>query len=170
MATRMQYSFDEPSRTHTWSFGDGLADVSYIQPEIVSDDPVAVPMLTNGAKQKIADSAALVRDTKTGQSATMREKHDAMQAVVDRLMRGEWNAQAGGKPRVVDVDCLVAAIAATRGKPVIGVRAYVEGRTEEQRKALADSKEFAEAYVIVVAQKRPVRELDDATDAEIDAI
>jgi hypothetical protein len=170
MATRMEFSFDTFSREMRWTFGFGIPDVTFTVPKVDSDDPTIEPALCNGYKQKIADAAALARDTKTGQSATFAEKRAAMQEVVDRLARGEWNALVGGKPRLVDVDALVAVIAALRQKPVVGVRAYVESRTEEQRKALAASKEFAEAYAREIARKRPARELDPDLEAGLDAI
>lgn len=167
----MKYAFDAVRREHCWAFGKGVADVVYVVPAVDSPDPIADFAVIHGTKQKIADAAAIARDTTTGKSATDQEKRDAMQTIVDRLDAGEWNAErTGGGAKAVDVDCLVAAIAATLSKNVVGVRAFVESKTDDGRKALAASEQFAAAYALAVAAKRPVRKLDDATSAELDAI
>lgn len=168
----MKYAFDAFSGTHVWTFGNGIDDVRYTQPVIVSDSPVALPMLANGAKQKIADAAAIPRDTKTGKSATDQEKRDAMQAIVDRLNNGVWNADRTGatKPKPIDVAALVAAIVALRQRPEAAVKAFVDAKTEEQRFALAMSDEFRLEYAMQCVKMRPVVALDDAALAEIDAL
>ena len=168
----MKYAFDAFSGTHVWTFGNGLEDVRYTQPVIVSDSPVAAPMLANGAKQKIADAGAIPRDTKTGKSATDAEKRDAMQAVVERLNNGVWNAERTGatKARPIDVAALVAAIVTLRQRPVEKVQAFVAAKTEEQRFALAMSDEFRLEYAMQCVKIRPVVALDDEQLAEIDAL
>ena len=143
-------------RTHTWSFGAGIDDVVYTMPKIASDDPTAEPALANGYKQKIADAGALARDQKTGAAPTPDKRAEAMRTVATRLAdEKQWNATAGAKPKLIDVDALIAAILAVKSKPEAGVRAYVESRTEDQRKNLANSKDFAEAYAIAVAKRAP---------------
>ena len=168
---RIGYAYDEPSRTHTWSFGAGIDDVVYTMPKIASDDPTAEPALANGYKQKIADAGALARDQKTGAAPTLDKRAEAMRTVATRLAdEKQWNATAGAKPKLIDVDALIAAILAVKSKPEAGVRAYVESRTEDQRKNLANSKDFAEAYAIAVAKARAVRELSAELQSELDAI
>lgn len=157
----MKKTYDAPSRTLTWIYGGSIPDLTYTVPTIVSDDPTADHALVNGYAQKIGDAGAIARSTETGKSATDADKRAAMQTVVDRLVAGEWNATAKTRaPKTIDVGALVAAIAGISGKGVVAVRAYVEGRTEEQRAALAGSKQFAAAYATALAQARPATDID----------
>jgi len=167
---RMIYSFDAPTRELRWTFGNGIEDVAFTAPDAPMDSLVFIAMV-HGFKQKIADTAAMECDTETGKSAPMVAKRAAMQTVVERLNAGEWNAtRTGATPKTVDVDSLIAAMAAATGKSVIGVRAYVEGRTEEQRKALVANDKYREGYAIALVHKRPAGVLSDEDEAEIDAI
>ncbi len=50
----------------------------------------------HGLKQKIVDAAAMSRDTETGLPASADDKRDACNAVIDRLLAGEWNATTRG--------------------------------------------------------------------------
>lgn len=59
-------------------------------------------LMVHGLKQKVADAAAIPRDTETGRSATDGEKCRAMRAVADRIVAGVWTAargEGGGAPR-----------------------------------------------------------------------
>lgn len=49
--------------------------------------------MLHGLRQKICDAAAIARNTETGRSASITEKHAEMRAVADRLMDGQWNAK-----------------------------------------------------------------------------
>lgn len=173
----MRHEFNVATRTHCWTFGGGVADVKFSVPFIVADeatgmDATADQAMIHGYKQKIADAAAISRDTTTGRSATDADKRAAMQEVVDRLNRGEWSATAKATgPKKVNVDALVAAIAAVSKKhDVVRVRLFVESKDDAGRKALAASEQFAEAYAVAVANARPKRELTAEEQAEIDAI
>jgi len=172
----MKYAWNAEKRTHVWTFAGDVGVVEFTVPvaQWVQDcgaGSTADAALIHGYKQKIGDAAAIARNTETGATATDADKRDAMQAVVDRLNNGEWNAVArGGGAKVVNIDALVAAIAAVTNKPVVAVRAWVESKTDEQRKAYTASREFAEAYAIAVAQARPRAKLDETTAAEIDSL
>lgn len=65
-------------------------------------DEIKHALMLHGLKQKVADAAAIPRDTETGRSATDADKIKAMRAVADRIIAGEWAARAGeggGAPR-----------------------------------------------------------------------
>ena len=49
----------------------------------------------HGLKQKLVDAAAIARNPDTGRSATIEDKYDAVKAVYDRLLSGQWNAPRG---------------------------------------------------------------------------
>lgn len=173
-----KYGFDETKREMRWTFGAGIADVVFNPPEAYGEshgenpiDSTIGPALLNGYKQKIADAMAISVDTTTGKSATMQEKAAAARAMAQQLADGIWNAaRAAAMPKTVDVTALVAVIAAKLDKSPIGVRAYVEAKDEAGRRALADSAEFAESYVLQVAKSRPLVALSADEQSELDAI
>jgi hypothetical protein len=66
----------------------------YAYPDKLGD--VLTPtLILHGLKQKLIDAAAISRDPETGRSATVADKWAAVEAVWQRLLAGEWNAQRG---------------------------------------------------------------------------
>lgn len=53
-------------------------------------------LMAHGLKQKIADGAAMSRNPETGRPATDADKIARMRAIADRLMAGQWRAEAEG--------------------------------------------------------------------------
>ncbi len=169
----MKHSFDVGTRTHRWTFGNGIADVVMAIP--ATDHPTYEQAAVHGYKQKVGDAAAIVRDTTSGKSATDVEKRAAMQTVVDRILNDElWNAERTGerkqKVTAVNVDALVAAIVSIRSRPVAAVRAFVEAKSEETRFALAFSDEFRMAYAAEVVALAVAKPLDEGLSNELDEI
>lgn len=58
-------------------------------------DEIKHALMLHGLKQKVADAAAIPRDTETGKSASDEDKIAAMRAVAGRIVAGEWAARAG---------------------------------------------------------------------------
>lgn len=58
-------------------------------------DDIKHQLMLHGLKQKVADAAAIPRDTETGRSASDEDKIAAMRAVAGRIVAGEWAARAG---------------------------------------------------------------------------
>ena len=50
----------------------------------------------HGLKQKLVDAAAISRNPETGRAATVEDKYQAVKAVYDRLLSGQWNATREG--------------------------------------------------------------------------
>ena len=50
----------------------------------------------HGLKQKLVDAAAISRNQETGRPATVEDKYQAVKAVYDRLLAGQWNATREG--------------------------------------------------------------------------
>lgn len=50
----------------------------------------------HGLKQKLVDAAAISRNQETGRPATVEDKYQAVKAVFDRLLSGQWNATREG--------------------------------------------------------------------------
>lgn len=168
----MKHAFNAPTRTHTWTFSRDVNDVRYVVTKY-DVDPVDDAAMVHGFKQKIADAAA-IPFAKNDRYATDQEKRDAMQAVVDRLNDGKWNAELGGggkKPKLVNVEALVAAIVAIRGRAEAAVRAFVDAKTEEQRNALSMNDEFWLEYAMqCVRLAGPAKALDAGLTDELDAL
>jgi hypothetical protein len=169
----MLYSFDAFSGKMEWAFpGTSLTPVTFTIPNrdaIAAIDDLSYPAIHNGYKQKIGDAAAIARNTETGKPATAQDKRDAMQAVVDRLNNGEWNAvKTGGKPKMVNRAILAMVIAAVKGKDVTKISKWVETKTAEQVQDLANSVDFAEAYILQMSKQRPMAVLDEEVLDELD--
>ena len=52
--------------------------------------------MMHGLKQKLVDAAAISRNPETGRPATVEDKYQAVKAVYDRLLSGQWNATREG--------------------------------------------------------------------------
>ena len=50
----------------------------------------------HGLKQKLVDAAAISRNPETGRAASVEDKFQAVKAVFDRLLSGQWNATREG--------------------------------------------------------------------------
>jgi hypothetical protein len=167
----MKHEYDVGTRTHRWTFGHGIADITFTVPG--TDHPTYATAAIHGYKQKIADAGAIVRDTKTGKSATDAEKRVAMQSIVDRILNDElWNAERGGervrKVPPINVAALVAAIVAIRQRPLEAVQAFVEAKTEETRFAMAMGDEFRLQYAMECTRLVIAKPLDATTAEELD--
>lgn len=51
--------------------------------------------IMHGLKQKLVDAAAISRNPDTGRSASIHDKFEAVRAVFNRLLAGQWNATRG---------------------------------------------------------------------------
>lgn len=98
-------------------------------------DDVRTQGLFHGVKQKLVDSMALSRDTKTGRSASWADKHAAMSAMVDRLERGLWNERAeGGGPEGGLLRQALRNLWPT--KDVADIDAFLKALSDDEEKAL----------------------------------
>ena len=52
--------------------------------------------MMHGLKQKLVDAAAISRNPETGRAASVEDKYQAVKAVYDRLLSGQWNATREG--------------------------------------------------------------------------
>lgn len=66
----------------------------------------------HGLEQKTGDAAAILKDKKSGRSASVAEKRSAIVEVAERLAKpdGDWNLKGGRGP--VDSDSLLAKLTA----------------------------------------------------------
>jgi hypothetical protein len=130
----MSYSYDTATRLMAWDFGTAIGRVEYTLPDYGLTE-FGDSMLHNGAKQKIADAAAL------GQGATAREKFDAMSECVENLRAERWNLPRGES----DVATYLArAIVDVDGKNLESVKKWLAGKKPAERAALAAVPKYAD--------------------------
>lgn len=115
--------------TQTFTIG-GQSKVFH--PDMVHAD-LRVRAELHGWRQRIQDKAAIVRDVKTGQSATADQKRAAVFAMIDHLESGtdQWNLKAGGGSRKSEADWVVEALADIQGLSVDEARERIESSAEK---------------------------------------
>ena len=114
-------------------------------------DTIKNHAMLHGIKQKVGDAAAISRNTDTGVSATYDDKANAMQMVVDRLLAGGWNLEAGEREPTGGL--LAQALALVTGKTIEDVRAKLALLDKTQKTALEGQKKVADAMAKLRAQK-----------------
>ena len=119
----------------TLKFADGFA--ATLMRENLSED-ILIQATLHGLKQKLVDAAAIARNTETGASATVQDKKEAVLAVLNRLMAGEWNKTREGGESAAKGSLLLLALG--RMNPAGDMSALAErvkAMTDEQRAALS---------------------------------
>jgi hypothetical protein len=114
--------------------------------------------LIHGLKQKLVDAAAISRDTKTGKSATIEQKYDAVKAVYDRLLNGTWNEEREGGGQA---SYLLQAIMRVKGKDEATVREWLGKKSDAEKKAL----ELNPAISSVITELKAAKAKDVDSDA-----
>lgn len=121
--------------------------------------------LLHGIKQKLVDAAAIARNPDTGLSATVDDKIAAVFTVYDRLMAGEWNAQREGGGQL---SLLLAALIETTGKAPDVVKAWLDKKSDAEKKALALNPKVAEVINRIRAERLKTADID--TDGMLDEL
>lgn len=130
--------------TVTFSNGKDLAiDTSTLTPEIQR-----MAML-HGIKQKLVDAGAIARNTDTGLSASIDDKHAAVAEVHARLIgpNATWNKERGngGEKPTKGKDLLPLAIMEMTGKDRAYVDQFLSSKTKAEREALKKNPRVLEA-------------------------
>lgn len=134
----IQATIDGTKLTLTFANGATLN----IDASLVSDD-IQRHAVMHGLKQKLVDAAAISRNTETGRPASVSDKYEAVKTVYDRLLRGEWNAtREGGGTGGMLLQAL-CHIHADRKTPE-QIRAWLEGKTDQEKAALRKNPKVAE--------------------------
>lgn len=90
----------------------------------------------HGIGQKLVDAAAKPRDTGNGAPATPAEKYEAIRAVYDRLLAGEWNAPAGSGGGNEGGLLAQALVRLYPTKTREQINAYLAGKSDKEKAAL----------------------------------
>ena len=79
-----------------------------------------------GAKTRIGNASHMERNPETGLSATPREKAEAMRAVHETLLTGEWSARKVGGGAGREAGITLRALAEVQGLPVEAMRQRID--------------------------------------------
>lgn len=99
--------------------------------------------IMHGLKQKLVDAAAITRDPETGRSATIQTKYDAIEAIIARLMGGEWNKNRSGVPTGGLLKRALVQMYAGR-KTAEQIEAFLAGKSDKEKTALRKNPQVAE--------------------------
>jgi hypothetical protein len=147
-------------------FANGLGlmlDTIELAPEVIGQ------ALMHGLKQKLVDAAAMTRNPETGRSATVQDKHDAVKAVLDRLLSGEWNKRREGGPTGGLLKRALLKMYDGRKTPD-QIDAYLAKLSDKEKAALRKNPKVAEAIEeLRAADLKDGEEMPDLL-AELDAM
>lgn len=128
-------------------------------------ESVSLAATLHGLKQKICDAAAISRDPETGRPASVRDKYEAMRAVAERLLAGEWNARRGdGTGAGAGGGGLLArALVRFTGKTPEAIREFLAGKSRAEHTALRGNPKIAAIIDEIKAERGGAGDVD--TDA-----
>ena len=116
-------------------------------------EQIAMQALLHGLKQKLVDAAAISRDHETGRSATVEDKFEAVKAVFDRLLAGQWNATREGGGQVKGGLLVEALCRLYPAKPREGLVEFVAAKTDKEKAALRKNPKVAAVIAQIKAEK-----------------
>jgi hypothetical protein len=137
-----------------------ILDSSMIPPQLVAY------AMVHGLKQKLVDAAAIGRNPDTGKSATIEDKFAAVHEVYQRLLDGNWNAprEGGGG----STSLLLAALIRHTGKDAETLKAWLEKKTDAEKKALTLNPKVASIINDIRAERAKADDID--TDGLLDEL
>jgi len=91
----------------------------------------------HGAEQKLGDEVAGLKD-KDGKPAEVEDMVFAIDSLMDRLEKGEWNVKRSSDG-MAGTSILARALVEHSGKPLEVIRDYLKGKTHAEKIALRNS-------------------------------
>lgn len=126
--------------------------------------------MVHGLTQKLGDAAAKTRDGVTGKSAPLDVKYNAIKAVFDNIIAGNWNLASGGVPAHALTPERVTVLAGMFAKTEADIMVWAKSRTDAQLATAFTSPKFALALAEHRAKTRTTDEdAFSGLDEEIDA-
>lgn len=123
--------------------------------------------MMHGLKQKLVDAAAISRNPETGRAATIADKYEAVKAVYERLIAGEWNATREGGGTTGGL--LLQALCRLYGdKTPEQLRDYLAGKTDAEKAALRKNPKVASVIDTIRAESGKAAGID--TDELLDEL
>lgn len=116
--------------------------------------------MMHGLKQKLVDAAAISRNPETGRAASVEDKFQAVKAVYDRLLAGQWNAirEGGGNAGGLLFQALCRMYAGR--KTAEDVKAFLAEKTDAEKAALRKNPRVAASIEEIRAEQGKVADID----------
>lgn len=116
--------------------------------------------MMHGLKQKLVDAAAISRNPETGRAATVEDKYQAVRAVYDRLLSGQWNAtrEGGGNAGGLLLQALCRMYAGR--KTAEDIKAFLVEKTDAEKTALRKNPRVAAIIEEIRAEQGRAANID----------
>ena len=115
--------------------------------------------MMHGLKQKLVDAAAISRNPETGRAATVEDKYQAVKAVYDRLLTGQWNAaREGGNAGGLLAQALTRMYAGR--KTVEDIKAFLAEKSDAEKAALRKNPRVAQIIEDIRAEQGKAADID----------
>ena len=116
--------------------------------------------LLHGLKQKLVDAAAISRNPETGRPASPDDKFQAVKAVYDRLLAGQWNAtREGGSGNGGLLFQALCRMYEGRKTPE-EIRAFLDTKTDAEKAALRKNPRVAQIIEEIRAEQGKAAGID----------
>ena len=114
----------------------------------------------HGLKQKLVDAAAISRNPETGRAATVEDKYQAVEAVYNRLLAGQWNAtrEGGGNAGGLLLQALCRMYEGR--KTVEELKAFLVGKSDAEKTALRKNPRVAAIIEEIRAEQGKAANID----------
>ena len=116
--------------------------------------------MMHGLKQKLVDAAAISRNPETGRAATVEDKYQAVKAVFDRLLGGQWNAtrEGGGNAGGLLAQALTRMYAGR--KTAEDIKAFLAEKSDAEKTALRKNPRVAQIIEDIRAEQGKAAGID----------
>ena len=116
--------------------------------------------MMHGLKQKLVDAAAVSRNPETGRAATVEDKYQAVKAVFDRLLGGQWNAtrEGGGNAGGLLAQALTRMYAGR--KTAEDIKAFLAEKSDAEKTALRKNPRVAQIIEDIRAEQGKAAGID----------
>ena len=116
--------------------------------------------LLRGVKEKLVDAAAISCNPETGRSATIDDKYNAVKAVYDRLLAGQWNAAREGGGGGSGGLLFKALCRMYSNKSPEQIAAFLAGKTDADKTALRKNPKIAAIIEAIRAETGKAANID----------
>ena len=141
METKRQNAITAEINGNTIALQFANGETLTLRGDALNDDIQQYAMM-HGLKQKLVDAAAISRNPETGRAATVEDKYQAVKAVYDRLLGGQWNAtrEGGGQSGGLLFKALCRMYASKEPEQIMQ---YLSGKTDAEKTALRKNPKVA---------------------------
>ena len=148
-------TIDGTTLTLTFTNGETLI----IRGDALTSDVQQYAMM-HGLKQKLVDAAAISRNPETGRPASVEDKYQAVKAVYDRLLAGQWNAtrEGGGNAGGLLFQALCRMYAGR--KTAEDIKAFLAEKTDAEKTALRKNPRVAAIIEEIRAEQGKAADID----------